>query len=304
MNVKSDEDVLDLLNILDNFSASIVNSWGGLGNFLAISPTFTFDPDDRDIVYLTKEADIYLMSKKATYAQKAATVKKKGKLPSSGSSLSKDSPLGKSEAVNRNTPNHTSQTEPQSSENRPRNKLPNAPPDLPRSLKDSKGAKAKQQAILWNETENQRGVPNEVFQPRNSPIKNSSSKSTFVDSLQNAVDKFKVRNEENSGKINDKEKELKLPESRVQPGKCVTCECNRNEKKKIDVAVMTDFEDKQFKKLYENEVAERRKLLEKYVETMDSLEQMKNKLKIEKESSASRIIELGASLQVCLHDYY
>jgi len=312
MNVKSDKDVLDLLNILDNFSASIVNSWGGLGKFLAISPTFTFDPDDRDIVYLTKEADIYLMSKKEAYAQNAATAKKKGKLHTISSCLSKDFPPSKSETITRNTPNHISQTDPQSSENRSKNdssgisacQLPNAPPDVPRSLKDSKGAKAKQQAVLWSETEKQREIPSEVFQPRNSPIKNSSSKSTFASSLQNAIGKFKVRSEEYSGKIDDEENELKLPDSSLQPGKCVTCECTKKEKRKKDATVMTDLEDKQFKVLYENEVAERRKLLEKYVETMDSLEQMKNKLKIEKESSASSIIELGASLQVCLHAYY
>ena len=305
MNVKNDEDVIDLLNILDNYSASIVNSWGGLGNFLAISPTFAFDPDDCDIVYLAEEADIYLLSKREADSKRMASVNKISKFYGDWPKLNRAITRNETEA-RRKTSNYIADTDPailSVSSKKKADEVKAKSSDnhfgLPKRLKGSKEAK---QAALWIETENERGVPKDVFQHHgyfDSPLKKKDPKLMFSESLQKAVNHYKIRIGEKSCDKEEKVKERIIIDNPLQDFRCKVCESGKKDSKCFDVAVMTEFDDKHFKELYDNEAAERRSLFEKFTEAMDNLEQTKNKLRIEKETSASREMELRANLEVC-----
>ena len=314
MNVENDEDVTDLLNILDSYSASIINSWGGLGNFLAISPTFAFDPDDRNLVYLAEEADIYLLSKKEAEAEKIANICNNSK--AFVDNLQENGPVYKDykSAVKRKKSNDVFQSvgtvvsDSKSSFNKVSryetvkgnaigNKSLKTSTVLPSSGKDSKQAIAKQTA-LWYETEKQRGIPDDVFENTKlaNPVKKTTSKSKLANGLQKALQQYNIRT--NSGDKGKGTNDTPMSDTCFQDFNCKLCGCRKSEKKTFDVAVMTDIESRQFKELYENEVAEKNSLFEKFGETMDNLEQMKNKLKMEKEAAAGREMELRANLEV------
>ena len=321
MNVKNDKEVIDLLKILDNFSATIINSCGGLGKFLAMSNIFAFDPDDSDIVYLAEEADIYVLSKKEAESKKMAAMSGNIEFCDYEPMMSdKESQRNKTEAQRDVSDLIFQKDSVNSSVSQPPDKYiridntykkkgnrngtdisSKTHTSLPFSVKKSKGAIAKQTA-LWNETENQRGLPDKVFEAPHRfgcPVRESVSRLKFAGSLQRAVDHYKTRTQGDLSDIDSEETRQQMYGDCLHNFKCMVCGYGKEETKGIDAAIMTEFEEKHFEELYKNEAEEKKSLLMKQVEILDSLEQTKNKLKVEKETSASREMELRANLEVC-----
>lgn len=320
VNVEKDKDVTDLFNILDTYSASIINSWGGLRNFLAISPTFAFDPDDSNIVYLAEEAEIYLLSKKeaASKAESGFYIGYEADDPedrngaqvdvkNSNGSLQSDPVILSFSRSGTSASIYNNKTKPE----RKQFQRPSATSKIGegtfRSLKDSKEAISKQRA-MWEQTENARGIPDGVFEGPGrfkDPNQKAAAKALISKSMKEAAEKFKIRTEENAaGNVNDE------PDKRASDGcpKSSKCEfCGYGKGQKIETAeaiVMTDGDWEMYKELYESEVKEKKYFCDKYNETMDILEQIKNKLKVEKETAASREMELRAKLEVCFKISY
>lgn len=296
MDIDSDEDVGHLLSILDTDSASIIISRGGLRDFLALSPTFAFDPDDTNVVYLAEEADIYLLSKKETSGKKNpifACEDEAGcgyRNEPRGNGL--EATRKKSNDILQQDPGGSSVAKTQSrSENGDANsvecqfgKLNDSKRSSKRSMEHLGEAKngTSKHCIQLNESERKREVPGEVFDAQ------------LADGLQQASIEYQVRREGIDHKVSEK-----VVTTQTDNGTGYSCKVSESgATTTVDVAVMTSVDWKKYKELYEYEVAEKEILLEKNVEAWDSLEQLKNKLKIEKETAVSREMDLRATLEV------
>ncbi|XP_065056141.1 E3 ubiquitin-protein ligase TTC3-like isoform X2 [Rhopilema esculentum] len=311
MNVETDSDVKDLLDILDIYSSRVINSYGGLRLFLASSPKFAFDPDDPNIVYLAEEAEIYLFSKR-----EAAKQKRKGFYKDNEALFIDDAFSGKDK--NR-SPKKTSvmATDPAivsilpESNNTPKSKTKNSKKISNSSIHAKSDINGGGPTIVHC-ISNFGGVvvDDAPFYTDNS-FKINGNQVLFKSNSHPSVKKLETISKQGKGKKSSDEisghnsghyveqlrNEMIRKSDQIEAEKVI--EVSRVAAEKKDVAVMTEsgFNNNNNGNGWTREDDGDEDIHDAYVRALDSCEQMKNKLKITKEAASVKESELKSELE-------
>ena len=327
MDVNTDEDIRDLMNILDTYSSKIIRDSGGLRDFLSLSSKFAFDPDERDVVYLAEEAEIYLFSKREAARKKMDGFDSYSEL-SNGNGNDTDGDNGRmSEAslgsFKEDLDKEIADSDPVSSTNVNKKNSEakvNGESIITDSLNDLKslnGSKKSSTKIvhsirdsgnvfqnLADKALNDKGMGVMTDQrppnPYITPLQQKMTRPLF-NPCERIAEKYKnvKKNSKSNHSGESQQQSETIKQSEIDPIVNDSKFKDPDSKKTREVAIMTDFEFKQYKELYENEIKEKRQLYEKYVEAMDNAEQLKNKLKVEKDVAGRKEKEMKAKLEVC-----
>eukprot|EP00112_Aurelia_sp_Birch-Aquarium-sp1_P019077 Seg4652.1 transcript_id=Seg4652.1/GoldUCD/mRNA.D3Y31 product="hypothetical protein" protein_id=Seg4652.1/GoldUCD/D3Y31 len=327
MDVNTDEDIRDLMNILDTYSSKIIRDSGGLRNFLSLSSKFAFDPDERDVVYLAEEAEIYLFSKREAARKKKDGFDSYSELSNgngndtdAGNSRMSEASIGSfkddlDKEIADSNPVSSMNVNKKNSEAKVNGEsiITDSLNDL-KSLNDYRKSSTKivhsirdSGNVFQNLTD--KDLNNEAMgvmtdqRPPNPYITPMQQKMTrpLFNPCERIAEKYKnVKKNSKSNHPNESQQRSDtIKQSQSDPNFNDSKFKDPGAKETRDAAVMTDFEFKQYKELYENEIMEKRQLYVKYVETMDNTEQLKNKLKVEKDAAGRKEKEIKARLEVC-----
>ena len=331
MDVNTDEDIRDLMNILDAYSSKIIRDSGGLRDFLSLSSKFAFDPDERDVVYLAEEAEIYLFSKREAARKKMDGFDSYSEMSNGNGNDTDGDNSRMSEAsigsFKEDLDKEIADSDPISSTNANKKNSEakvNGESKITDSLNDLKsfnGSKKCSTKIVHNIRDsgnvfqtladkdlNDKGMgvitDERPLNPYITPLQQKMTRPLF-NPCERIAEKYKnvKKNSKNNHSNESQKRSDTIKESENYPIVNDSKFKDPDSKETREIAIMTDFEFKQYKELYENEIKEKRQLYEKYVEAMDNAEQLKNKLKVEKDVAGRKEKEVKAKLEVCTKEF-